>query len=76
MESVVRDCGALRLAEVYGAHLETEVAQLTIVAVARRCQFARELEAYSHRLLLGLQVVHACYGLRRNYGRKERSGRQ
>ena len=68
VESVVRDSGALRLAEVYGAHLETEVAQLTIVAVARRCQFARELEAYSHRLLLGLQVVHACYGLRRNYG--------
>ena len=66
MERILWYFGALSVTEVDVAYLETEVAHLSVVALTVGREFASELQADSHRLLFGLQIVHTLYGLCRH----------
>ena len=76
VERVLGYFRALRLAEVDGAHLETQVAHLSIVAVAICRELASEFQADGHRLLFRLQVAHTCHGLCRHGSRQQGCSRQ
>ena len=66
MERILRNVSALSVTEVDVANLETKVAHLSVVALTVGREFASELQAYSHRLLFGLQTVHTLHGLCRH----------
>ena len=73
MKRVLRQNGAVGIAEIEVAELEAEVAELTIVAVSLCSQFACKLETHRHSLRFGLHVAHLGDGLRRKSSRHDGS---